>query len=213
MTRVLHSARPVACQDSASGKKTEEPHDRCPIHNKPHPLTKCCGFRGKHLDKRKAYQKQMSICFRCCVSTRHMAKDCEAAVKCKECNSDKHVSALHPGPAPLSGEAQVMEQEHSGEQKGDSSPEVTFQCTEICGNTPGPRSCSKICLVHVYPANHPNNAQKMYAVVDDQSNRSLVKSIFFNLFGISASRSSSLISHQLLTKSHQRTPVLQSFCC
>ncbi len=60
-----------------------------------------------------------------------MAKDCKAAVKCKECNSDKNVSALHPGPAPWTGEAQVTEQEHSREQKSDSSPEVTFQCTEI----------------------------------------------------------------------------------
>lgn len=45
------SSLPSACQESTFGKTTDEPHDRCPIHNKPHPLPKCCGFRGKHLDE------------------------------------------------------------------------------------------------------------------------------------------------------------------
>lgn len=139
------------------------------IHNKPHPLAKCRRFRAKHLDERKAYIKERSICFRCCASTRHIAKVCKAAVKCSECNSDKHLSALHPGPAPWSVEAQENEQEHGREQKNAS--EVTYKCTEICSNTIGPRSCSKICLVQVYPAN---------AVLDVLSNRSL-----FSLYGIS----------------------------
>lgn len=62
-------------------------------------------------------------------------------------------------------------------------------CTEICDKTLGPRSCAKICLVYVYPANCPDKAERMYAVLDDQSNRSLVKSEFFNLFGITGDSS------------------------
>lgn len=187
-TEVL--SRPTASQDDTSGKKAAEPSNQCPIHNKPHPLAKCRGFRGKHLDERKAYLKEMSICFRCCASTKHIAKDCRAAVRCKECNSEKHISALHPGPAPWTVEALEMEPEHGGERESSSEPEVTSKCTEICDKTLGPRSCSKICLVHVYPANHPEKAEKMYVVLDDQSNRSLVKSEFFNLFGISGGSSS-----------------------
>lgn len=48
-----------------------------------------------------------------------------------------------------------------------------------------PRSCSKICLVIVYSSNKPDCAVKMYAVLDDQGNRSLSKSEFFNMFNIS----------------------------
>lgn len=109
------SATSPVYQDRSAEKKIDEPKDQCPIHNKPHLLAKCRGFRGKHLDERKAYLKEMSICFRCCASTRHIAKNCQAVVKCKECNGDWHISALHTGPAPWSVEAQVMEQEHGGE--------------------------------------------------------------------------------------------------
>lgn len=41
------------------------------------------------------------------------------------------------------------------------------------------RSCSKICLVKVYPAGQPDQAIRLYAIYDEQSNRSLVRSKFF----------------------------------
>ncbi|KAL6457432.1 hypothetical protein MHYP_G00343950 [Metynnis hypsauchen] len=175
-----------ALHNSASVKKIEEPAERCPIHSKPHPLAKCRGFRVKHLDDRKAYLRENSICYRCCASTKHLAKDCKVAVKCKECNSDKHLTALHPGPAPWVTEVETTRQEHGGEQENSPSPEVISKCTEICDTSHGLRSCSKISLVSVYPVNEPKKVQKMYVVLDDQSNRSLAKSAFFDLFGISA---------------------------
>ncbi|KAK7901877.1 hypothetical protein WMY93_018646 [Mugilogobius chulae] len=141
------------------------------------------GSWSKHLDERKTYLKENSICFRCCASTKHLAKDCKLVVKCKECNSDRHISALHPGPAPWSTAAQATEQEHGGEPDSNTT-EVTFKCTEICDKTQGLRSCSKISLVNVYPANCPDRAHKMYVVLDDQSNRSLAKSDFFELFDV-----------------------------
>ncbi len=113
-----------------------------------------------------------------------MARECETAVKCRECNSDRHVSAMHPGPAPWAEGAPVTEQEQGGESEGDVSSEVTSKCTEICGKAPRPKSCSKICLVDVFPSDCPEQSERMYVVLDDQSNRSLAKSAFFKLFGI-----------------------------
>ena len=49
------------------------------------------------------------------------------------------------------------------------------------------KSCSKICLVKVYPKENPERAIKMYAMLDDQSNRSLATSEFFELYGICSS--------------------------
>ena len=37
----------------------------------------------------------------------------------------------------------------------------------------------KISLVKLYPAGHADNAVKMYVILDEQSNRSLVRSQFF----------------------------------
>lgn len=187
-----------ASQDSTSVKKTE-PDKECPIHNRPHPLTKCRGFRGKHLDERKTYLKENSICFRCCASIKHIAKDCKTALKCKECESDQHTSAMHPGPAPWSPHGQTghspgndQSREQGGEQSGEreaATPVVTSKCTEICGDAPQPRSCSKICLVKVSHTDNPSNSHRVYAVLDDQSNRSLVKSEFFSLLGINSGAS------------------------
>lgn len=169
----------TAQDSSKAGKTGQEPNKHCPIHNKPHPLVKCRAFRNKLLDERKGFLKDNSICYRCCASTKHMAKDCKVSVKCTECDSDRHVSALHPGPPPSQHEEAKDDREQQEEQ-----PDVTSKCTEICGTSPQRRSCSKICLVNVYPTNHPAKTQRLYAVLDDQSNRSLAKTQFFDLFGI-----------------------------
>lgn len=182
----------VSAPQAGTALKTNEPDKQCPIHNKPHPLSKCRGFRGRHHDDRKTYLKDNSICFRCCASTKHMAKDCKATLKCVECESDKHTSAMHPGPAPWSfgGQAERSpEDKQSGESEDLAPPIVTSKCTEICGGAPKPRSCSKICLVKVSHADYPSKCHRVYAVLDDQSNRSLVKSEFFNLLDINSSAS------------------------
>ncbi|KAF7642338.1 hypothetical protein LDENG_00259810 [Lucifuga dentata] len=127
---------------------------------------------------------------RCCTSTKHVAKDCKTTLRCKECDSDKHVSAMHPGPSPWFLGAHVPENKQSRELEDLTPTEVTSKCTEICGDAPNPRSCSKICLVNVYPSDHPGMSKRVYAVIDDQSNRSLAKSQFFDLFGISGNASS-----------------------
>lgn len=62
--------------------------------------------------------------------------------------------------------------------------EVSSACTEVCGGNQLPRSCSKVCLVKVFPEDQPEKAVKTYVILDDQSNRSLARSEFFNLFGI-----------------------------
>lgn len=100
-----------------------------------------------------------------------MAKDCKMSVKC-ECNSDKYVAALHPGPPLMDIQSLVDDRDDSGEQSESSPSPVTSKCTEVCGNADGSRSCSKICLD---PEGTQEKAIKMYAVLDEQSNKSLAK--------------------------------------
>ncbi|KAJ8381227.1 hypothetical protein SKAU_G00020050 [Synaphobranchus kaupii] len=170
---------------SSAEKRAVEPDRECPIPRMPHPLKKCRAFRSKPIEERRTYLKDNRICFKCCGPTQHIAKDCRAPFKCTECNSETHITALHPGP-PVFNDGAVMEKEESGEPDEDT-PTVTSKCTEICDNADSPRSCAKICLIKAYPAGRRDKAVKMYAVLDEQSNKSLAKTEFFNLFGLKAS--------------------------
>ena len=115
-------------------------------------------------------------------------KNCKAALKCRECESDGHIGALHPGPPQWNMREKSSEHGREGEGK-IPQPLVDCKCTEVCSVAKEPRSYSKICLMRIYPKAHPDKVNKVYAFLDDQSNRSLARSKFFNLFQISGSDS------------------------
>ncbi|XP_073714235.1 uncharacterized protein [Misgurnus anguillicaudatus] len=163
----------------------EDPDKECPLHKMPHSLKRCRAFRGKSFVERKRFLLQHSICFRCCASTAHQAKDCKAVVQCEECNSERHISALHPGPAPwIMEDLPVLMDDHSGEQSEGTPVANTSMCTEVCGERFCGKSCSKICLVNVYPKGQSEKKVRMYVLLDDQSNVSLARSAFFDIFKI-----------------------------
>lgn len=187
LSKQTHQRMPISVHKTDVSQKaypskdsgtSDESFKNCPIHKKPHPVRKCRGFRMKPLEVRKAYLKENGICFRCCASSSHIARNCKTVVKCTECDSEDHATALHPGPAPWVSKTSVSSSEHGGEEECSLSP-VNSTCTKICGEGSPAKSCSKICLVRVYPKGSPEAAVKMYAMLDDQSNRSLVRSEFF----------------------------------
>ncbi|KAI4899545.1 hypothetical protein NFI96_016157, partial [Prochilodus magdalenae] len=126
-----------------------DPDHECPIHRKPHPLKKCRAFHTKPIEERKAYLKDNHICYKCCGSTQHVAKDCKVPIKCSECNSERHIAALHPGP-PTPKDNAVTEKEEGGELD-EVIPTITTKCTEICGNAHIPHSCARICPIKFSP--------------------------------------------------------------
>ena len=199
-TRVTVNKTHVSSSTDANGTETEKREGdlakHCPIHNKPHPLTKCRAFKTKTIAERKACLKEHRRCYKCC-SPNHMAKECQVELKCNECESDRHCTALHPDIHSSSTSAKPKtelgsEDQHAApppEHQGDDSPEVTTRCTRVCGPGLPARSCSKICLAWVYPRGQRERSVKMYVVLDDQSNRSLARSEFYELFEIQSSLS------------------------
>lgn len=70
-----------------------------------------------------------------------------------------------------------MAEVRGGEQRREIGITVDSKCTQICRDIHcTSKSCSKIVLVKVYCEESPENAKKLYAIIDDQSNRSVVKS-------------------------------------
>ena len=172
------------CALNSSGQPPSAPDTRkcCFIHRSHHALSKCRVFRSKTLDERKNLLSQHGVCFRCVASSNHHAKNCTAVIKCSECQSDKHTSALHPG----SPNNPVTRSKEQGDTQlhGEEASNFTTTCTEMCGSISGSKSCSKICLANVYSRDHPGNKIKAYAIIDDQSNCSLGTSRLFELLNL-----------------------------
>lgn len=156
----------------------------CPIHPEvnSHSLCDCREFMKKSLTNRKQFLKDKSICYRCCSSDKHVVKNCTVPVKCAECGSSKHVTALHQPKYNVSeGKSNTkVETPHGGEQPEN----VNFKCTLICGEGFYGRSCAKVVLVDVFPEGQPDAAVPVYALLDDQSNRSLATSELLDSLGV-----------------------------
>ncbi|VDI37854.1 Hypothetical predicted protein [Mytilus galloprovincialis] len=112
-------------------------------------------------------------------SGKHLAKDCSAKVKCEKCGNSSHCTAFHI-------ERQEPLLDNGGERKkiDEDIPKVGSLCTEICGdaNQFNGKSCAKTLLINLYPKGKPEQRVKTYAIIDDQSNRSLATSEFFDTF-------------------------------
>lgn len=167
------------------GAPPSDPTNWCLLHRKPHSLTQCRAFRAKPIAERKSLLKQHGVCYRCLASTQHMAKDCRSAVKCSECNSERHLSALHVGLSPERGEkvredATQLAPAEEALNHGEEAIDVISKCTAVCRQFPGGKSCSKICLANIYTTEQPESKVRAYVVIDDQSNCSLAKSTLFD---------------------------------
>ena len=106
----------VSGTQSKESREQIDPNKHCPLHKKPHPLRKCRGFREKSIDDRKQLLKEHYICFRCCSSTEHFAKNCTAEIKCTECESTAHATALHPYPPTWKSKSFPSTSEDGGEE-------------------------------------------------------------------------------------------------
>ena len=69
--------------------------------------------------------------------------------------------------------------EYGGEESPPTAAGVVSKCTQVCGGNLLERSCSKISLINIHSTGQPDNAVKMWAMIDEQSNRSLACSDIF----------------------------------
>lgn len=61
---------------------------------------------------------------------------------------------------------------------------VRTSCTQVCGHESfRGKSCAKTVLVNIHPEHNPERNLKAHVLIEDQSNRSLSRSEFFDYFG------------------------------
>nr|XP_022331795.1 uncharacterized protein LOC111129629 [Crassostrea virginica] len=178
----VHSRKTELTGENEENKVNTTP--RCPLHKADHSLNVCRSFRAKPLQERKDILRENGFCYKCCTS-KHLSRNCKATIKCELCGNSRHTTAMHPD----------SDQEHNssaatgftvdgGEKKISTKSEVDSKCTQLCGQTFSGRSCAKVVPVRVYPSEKKEHSIQMYAIVDEQSNRTLARSEFFDLFDV-----------------------------
>ena len=160
--------------------------DRCPIHRANHSLLDCRTFKSKSVFERKKLAKECRLCFRCLETNTHRASDCKKQVRCDICKSDRHNSVMHEqGSWSPGSKAGTNPHVYGGEGTNSNGQQVESRCTQICGNSSlGAKSCAKIVLVDIFCSSSPSNKLRTYAIIDDQSNRSLAKPELFSRLNI-----------------------------
>ncbi|KAK3735485.1 hypothetical protein QZH41_005037 [Actinostola sp. cb2023] len=82
----------------------------------------------------------------------------------------------------------------------DHGEEVSSKCTSMCNGRRGGLSCSKIILVDVSHQNRPDETRRIYALIDDQSNASMITSDLANELQVNGPAERYLLSTCSATK-------------
>ena len=130
----------------------------CHFHQREgHTLSECKAFGDKTLEERSDFILKAGLCFKC-LSENCRAVSCKAHTTCSICGDKRHIALLHK------------------DKTAKEVESVEAKCTTICSGEGGGLSCSKIVLVDLYSKQAPNSFKRVYAVLDDQSNASLISS-------------------------------------
>lgn len=147
----------------------EPPREKqCLFHNRTgHELTECKALNKITVKGKEQWVMKERLCF-CCFSPHHVASTCKENVKCSICGSRRHPDLLH-----LSTE-EKKERAKEAETANEAQENVNAKCTSICKGAPDGLSCNKIVLVDIYREDRTNGVHRIYAIVDDQSNASII---------------------------------------
>ena len=168
-------------KDGDQNEQTKQ-EKHCYYHDRNgHELTGCKAFETKSFEEKMEWLKSAGLCFRC-LSGKHRAKDCKKEVKCTKCDSTRHLFALH------------KEKETKVKKEKDGEEEVKSKCTSVCRGKTGGLSCSKIVLVDVFTEDNPEVVCRAYAIIDEQSNASMITPNLADTLEVDAPREKYLLS-------------------
>ena len=142
---------------------------RCPFHERTgHSLEECIAFPAKTFDEKTEWISNNRLCYRC-FSRDHQAHSCKRQIKCGTCGDSRHPTLLH---------------KESPQTTARGNEMVSTQCTAVCSASSGGTSCSKILLVDVFLKDKPDFVRRVYAIIDEQSNSSLISSELADELGV-----------------------------
>ncbi|KAK3727498.1 hypothetical protein QZH41_018364 [Actinostola sp. cb2023] len=161
---------------AATKDHSDDGKKHCLFHDRDgHNLTECHAFKSRSLEEKTDWIQKAGLCF-LCLSKDHRAKECKLKATCEICGDNRHIALLHRDKA--------KEQTTEGAAT-ETTTSITNKCTAACDNIEGGLSCSKIVLVDVFMKTEPTNNHRVYAIIDDQSNASLISNELADILGAS----------------------------
>ncbi|XP_068760329.1 uncharacterized protein [Montipora capricornis] len=152
------NTQPSSMNPRPSLREVEATVKRCPFHDRAgHSLE---AFAAKSLEEKTEWVSKANLCLRC-FSGEHQASSCKRQIKCSTCGDSCHPALLHKEKWPTTTR---------------SDDTVNTRCTSACNANGVGVSCSKIVLVDVHSKRIPSATQRVYAIIDEQSNSSLISS-------------------------------------
>ena len=147
----------------------------CIYHKlKGHNIFKCVGFKKlAHPEKIKALNER-DRCIHC--TGNHDARSCNTTIKCKYCQGS-HINQMHP----FTNNDNQPNFSHKSKPSNSNRAEQVF-CTKVC-NGDEPTNCSKTVLVELTMEDMPQKSMMAYAIIDEQSNTTLVDDRVVEYFG------------------------------
>ena len=163
--RVLHTTiSPDPSQKKEEKEAKPKPNRSCPLHpDLKHSIYQCRQFKSLSFDDKKKEARRLNCCLKCLRS--HETSNCDAQVKCYKCDGD-HLLTMH----------------NPSKDNGEDKTKKNALCTRVCG-TKASKNCSKTMLVEVTMDSVPNKSLWAYAILDEQSNVTLVDDSLVDYFG------------------------------
>ena len=205
-SRRLPDNQPTADSKQTSSKTSAGSAD-CPFHTgSVHPLEDCRVFRRLDYTAKNEVLRSRGLCYRCLGSNpAHLASSCKKEVKCTVCGSSRHRDVMCERESVNNAktvsdhdrsefESERTEQEDDEETAPDS--ELRVKCVAVCGSAGSTktRNCSQIILGEVFHPGVDVPAKRVYAILDQQSNSSLMSSSLVDHFGVDAPRKRYILS-------------------
>ena len=149
-------------------RKFSEQSRSCELCSASHPLQDCEGFKKKSLEERHSFIMTNKLCFGC-LSKGHMSKDCRRRLTCQKCNRS-HPTVLH------------RERE---EQTSDVNQAVS-NCSSASSQSSKDKDVTNCLIVPVWlhHGDRPEQEIMVYALLDDASDTTFVKSDTLRKLGL-----------------------------
>ena len=157
------SKQPQVNEDASRDRRGSE--ERCAWHEiLGHDITQCYGFLKLNVSERRDFIMKKGLCLNC-LNMGHVASRCPHKEVCNTCSRKHHI---------------LLHYERMDSKK---SQDARVGCTKVCGDALSSAFCAKVVLVDLALASDPGNSIRVYAIIDEQSDTTVVDERVADHFG------------------------------